>query len=147
MNGIARTHARLRRFALIIGVAVLLQVACVERTIRINTEPQGATVILNDQDVGKSPVRVPFTWYGDYDIIIRKEGHKTILTNHRLKAPWYQWPFIDLFSECLVPYTIRDDRELETFVLEPAVEPNKDELVERADEMRARTQAEIPSGF
>lgn len=113
--------------------------ACVERTVTINTQPPGATVLLNDQDVGKSPVRVPFTWYGDYDIIVRKEGHQTLKTNQRIDAPWYQYPVIDIFAECLVPFTIRDERTLETLVLEPAVMPNKDDLLHRADVMRART--------
>jgi len=109
---------------------------CIERTVTINTEPEGARVFLNDQEVGQSPVEVPFTWYGDYDIIIRLKGYETIKTNHRLHAPWYQWPGFDVFSECLVPFTIRDRHVLPTYVLKPSEAPPKEALLNAAAEMR-----------
>jgi hypothetical protein len=109
---------------------------CIERTVSINTEPTGATVILNDDEVGKSPVKVPFTWYGDYDIIIRKPGYKTLKTNHRLNAPWYQFPIIDIFAECLVPYTIHDDRVMPTFALDAETPTDRKTLLENASNLR-----------
>lgn len=115
---------------------------CVERTVSINTEPQGATVFLNDQEVGTSPVKVPFTWYGDYDIIVRKAGYETAQTNRRIEAPWYQWPIIDLFSECLMPFTIRDDRTLDTIVLDNRRPVQKEDLLRNADEMRTQAVGE-----
>lgn len=123
-------------------IAVLMAVSfaagCIERTLSINTEPEGATVILNDQEIGRSPVRQHFTWYGDYDIILRKDGYKTVQTHRNIRPPWYQYPLIDLVAEILVPFTIHDDRVLETFRLEPYEAPDPDQLIERADEMRAR---------
>ena len=116
----------------------LLAAGCIERTVSINTEPEGATVLLNDEEVGKSPVRVPFTWYGDYDIIIRKPGYQTIQTNHNIKTPWYELPGIDIFTECLMPFTVHDDRTLDTFVLQPARPIEKQALLQSADEMKGR---------
>ena len=118
-------------------LVLAMVVGCVERTVGINTEPQGATVILNDQEVGKSPVKVPFTWYGDYDIILRKKGYQTIQTHHRIRSPWYEYPLIDFFSETMMPFTIHDDRVLETFVLHDFQRPAKEALLERADQLRA----------
>ena len=126
-----------RRFAFPAAVFLLSAAGCVERTVSINTEPAGATIVLNDQEVGKSPVKVPFTWYGDYDIVIRKHGYQTIQTHHRLKTPWYEYPFIDLISETLIPVTVHDDRVLETFTLQPFEPPSKEALLERADALRA----------
>lgn len=114
---------------------------CIERTVSINSEPEGATVVLNDQEVGQTPVKVPFTWYGDYDIIIRKSGYQTIQTNKRLDTPWYEIPGIDLFTECLVPFTVHDDRYLDTFVMEPAQRPTKEALLQNAAEMKERALA------
>lgn len=111
---------------------------CVERTVTINTEPAGATVILNDQEVGQSPVKVPFTWYGDYDIILRKSGYETIQTNKKLKAPWYQTPFIDVFAECLVPFTIYDERDFGTFAMSPIAPVPQDQLLQNAAELKQR---------
>lgn len=141
MHGfVSRTAERniARRIAFSVSaVFLLIAASCVERTVSINTEPEGATIILNDQEVGKSPVKVPFTWYGDYDIVIRKHGYQTIETHHRLRTPWYQYPIIDLFAETLIPFTVHDDRVLETFALQAYKPPSKEALLERADELRA----------
>jgi hypothetical protein len=127
---------RLGAISFCLGVA-----GCIERTVSIDTEPRGATVFLNDEEVGQSPARVPFTWYGDYDIVIRKPGYETIQTHHNLKTPWYELPGIDLITECLIPFTVHDDRVLETFVLTPSVAVNKDTLLESAEELRSRAGA------
>jgi len=126
------------------GMAVVcaaLAVGCIERTVSINTEPQGATVFLNDEEVGKTPLKVPFTWYGDYDIVIRKPGYQTIRTNHNIRTPWYETPGIDVFTECLIPITVHDDHVLETYTLLPQQPPERDELLKSADEARAEALA------
>lgn len=127
----------------IIPYLLLLAAGCIERTVSINTEPEGATVMLNDEEVGKSPVRVPFTWYGDYDIIIRKPGYQTIKTNHNIKTPWYELPGIDLFTECLMPFTVHDDRTLDTYVLQPSKPVEKQALLQSADEMKGRAVSPV----
>jgi len=126
---------------LVIAAGVLPVGGCIERTVTVNTEPQGATVFLNDQEVGQSPVTVPFTWYGDYDVIVRKNGYKTLRTNHRLHAPWCQLPGIDLFSECLIPFTVRDRQVMPTFMLEEQSFPTRDDLLLNAEEMEQATNA------
>src|SRR5205809_7433298 len=84
---------------------------CVERTMKITTNPPGARVFLNDEEIGVSPVKTAFLWYGDYDIVIRKAGYKTLRTNYRIDPPWHQIPPIDLFTECFLPGTIKDEHE------------------------------------
>jgi len=113
-------------------------VSCVRRIVIINTAPQGARVTLNDEEIGTSPVSVDFTWYGDYDVILHKDGHETLHTHHKLLAPWYQIPPIDFIAEALVPFTIHDRREM-FFTLEPAKEINREQLLENATEFRERT--------
>lgn len=57
-------------------VALLLLLpltACVERTISITSTPSGALVHLNDQEVGRTPLTVPFTYYGVYDVRLEHE--------------------------------------------------------------------------
>ena len=129
----SRTTASLVGWILLIGVT-----GCIERTVTIETEPQGATVFLNDEEVGRSPVRVPFTWYGDYDIVIRKQGYETIQTNDQIRTPWYELPGIDLFTECFIPFTVHDNRVLETFVMSPSAAVEKEALLESAEELRSR---------
>jgi hypothetical protein len=119
-------------------VVLLLPAACVERTARIRTDPAGALVTVNDEEVGVSPVKFSFLWYGDYDIIVRKPGYQTLKTHYRLDPPWYQWPPIDLVAETLVPTMIRDEHELPTFTLQAAGAPAAEEVVGRATELRDR---------
>ena len=120
-------------------IAVFVAAAgCVRRTVTINTDPQEARVILNDEEVGTSPVSVDFTWYGDYDVTIRKEGYETLHTHHRLDAPWYQLPVIDFFAEALVPFTVHDRQEM-YFSLAEAKPIDRDQLVKDAVEFRDRS--------
>jgi hypothetical protein len=142
-DGFGLTSARsVHRGVAVVILALASATGCIERTVSINTEPQGATVFLNDEEVGQTPIRVPFTWYGDYDIIIRKDGFETVQTHHRIHTPWYQYPFIDIVSECFVPFTIHDDHVVDTFALQKYEAPVKDELLYRSGEMRARALLE-----
>ena len=49
---------------------------CVERQLTINTNPEGALVVLNDEEIGLSPVTVNFNWYGDYCVRITRKAMK-----------------------------------------------------------------------
>jgi hypothetical protein len=117
-------------------LAGLFATGCVERTARIQTDPPGAFVIVNDEEVGVSPVKFSFLWYGDYDIMVRKPGYQTLKTHHQINAPWYEWPPIDLVAETMIPVMIRDEHVLPTFTLEPAETPTAEELVKQATELR-----------
>ena len=118
-------------------ISLLAPGGCVRRTIRITTEPPNALVFLNDQEIGRSEVSTDFLWYGDYDVIIRKEGHETLHTNWEIKPPWYQIIPLDFFAEVLWPGQIHDVRERH-FVLQPQELPTTEELIERAEETRSR---------
>lgn len=125
---------------LVASILVLVGLAgagCVRRTVTIKSDPQGAATMLNDQLVGTTPVTVDFTWYGDYDIILRKDGYETLRTHHRIPSPWYQLPGLDFVSEVLVPWTIHDQHEV-SFALAPEQPMNKDELMNKAQDLRER---------
>jgi len=120
------------------GLAVgLAAPGCVRRTVTINTDPQGARVVLNDEEVGTSPVSVDFVWYGDYDVILRKEGYETVHAHHKLTPPWYQVPPIDFFAEVLCPLKLHDQQQM-SFGLEPAQPIDRAQLLEHAKEVRDR---------
>ncbi len=122
---------------LLLAAGVTLS-GCVERTIRITSNPPGARVFLNDEEIGVTPVKTTFLWYGDYDVILRKDGYQTLKTHHRISPPWYEVPPLDFVSECLVANTIHDDHEFPTFELTPADTPDVDAIVERAVQLRGR---------
>jgi hypothetical protein len=126
-------------------VFALLLVAlggCVERVMKIETDPQGALITVNDEEVGVSPVKFSFLWYGDYDIIARKSGYRTLKTHYRVNPPWYQYPPIDLVAETLLPVTIRDEHVVPVLQLEPAEAPTVEEVIRRAGELRRQALSE-----
>jgi len=112
----------------------LLLVGCVERKLTINTEPQGALVVLNDEEIGISPVTTSFEWYGDYNVRISKEGYQTLNTHRELKAPWYDYFPFDFFA-MLNPKRTVDSYEW-TFELAPQKQPTSEELIEKAEKLK-----------
>ena len=120
---------------IVLAAAVWLG-GCVERELRITSEPDGVLVFISDVEVGRTPVTVPFTWYGDYDIILRREGYKTINTHANLSPPIYEIPPFDLLS-AVAPWTYHDRRYLH-YQLSKLVLPSDEELVKRAQMMRQR---------
>jgi hypothetical protein len=99
-------------------------------------------ITVNDEEVGVSPVKFSFLWYGDYDIIARKGGYKTLKTHYRVNAPWYQYPPIDLVAETLLPITIRDEHVVPMLKLEAAEAPTVEEVIRRAGELRRQALSE-----
>mgnify|MGYP001562669151 CR=1 FL=1 len=119
--------------------AAALLAGCVERRLTINTTPQDALIVLNDEEIGQSPVTVPFNWYGDYNVRISKEGYETLKTHRRLKSPWYdKFPW-DFFAQIVNPRRIVDSYEW-TFELATKEQPNREELIQRAGQLKERLQ-------
>jgi hypothetical protein len=117
------------------SVTILLLVAsgCVQRTLTVQTDPPGALVSLNDQEIGRTPVTRNFTWYGVYDVEVRMAGYQSIKTTSPVIAPWWQWIPMDFFAEFL-PLT--DHHDL-MFTLHPPDEQSNesDLLVRRAEQL------------
>jgi len=117
--------------------ASLLLGGCVERRLTINTEPQGALVILNDEEIGESPVTVNFNWYGDYWVRISKQGYETLDTHLELKGPWYDhFPF-DFFAQIATPERIVYSYEW-TFELSPKRPISPEELLQEAEKLKGQ---------
>jgi hypothetical protein len=126
---------RLVTLAAPLVMAVLFLSGCVERMLTISTEPAGAIVVLNDEEIGVSPVTVSFEWYGDYDVRISKEGYETLRTHRKLKAPWYDVIGFDFLVQVLSPERIVDSYEW-TFELAPRQQVKHEQLMQDAEELR-----------
>jgi len=118
--------------------ATLLLAGCVERQLTIKTEPQGALVFLNDEEIGTSPVMVSFEWYGDYNVRISKEGYETLNTHRKLKAPWYdKFPY-DFFAMLSPKRTV--DSYQWTFELTPRKGISREELMQNAEVLKKQIE-------
>lgn len=107
----------------------LLAGGCVQRTIEITSEPTGAQVYLNDVEVGRTPLEVGFTYFGTYDVRLRKAGYEPLTTNAKTDAPMHEWPGFDMVAMAW-PDTKRTVIRWH-FEMEPSI-VDEDELLERA---------------
>lgn len=107
----------------------------------VTSEPSGALVYMNDREIGRTPLRTDFTWYGTYDVQVRADGHETLRTQTRVIAPWWQWPPFDLFAE-LLPWRARDTRRIH-YLLDPSApaEDDAQALIERGTALRGRLES------
>ena len=123
---------------------------CVRRRMTVHSNPSGAAVYVDDQQVGTTPVSTDFTYYGTRKIQLIKDGYETLTVQQQFHAPWYQWPPLDFFSENLSPWKHRDDHLL-NFQLEPQQIPTGEELLDRAQELRDTSSrgyaVAVPSQF
>jgi len=105
----------MRRLALFLSAFLLC--GCAQRTVDITSEPSGALIYLNGEEVGRTPLRYDFTWYSDYDVILRKEGYETLKTNRKMDAPLLFIPPLDLVGEL---FGAKDHRHW-NFTMQPAI--------------------------
>ena len=106
---------------------------CVERTISITSNPHGALVYLNDEEVGRTPVTVPHLFYGVYDVRLTLEDHRPLWTEQEAKAPWWEFPGPDLIAEMIPGAKVEQNWH---FDLEAVGEVDLDGLAKRARETK-----------
>ena len=121
-------------FMVMIFAASLALSGCVERMLTINSEPQGAVVVLNDEEIGVSPVTVSFNWYGDYSVRLSKDGYETLNTHRELKAPLHDYFPFDLFAQIYPARTV-DSYEW-IFELQKQQIPQREDLLKEAKKLK-----------
>lgn len=99
--GQRQTPARIAWRSLPLMLLLMLPVGCIQRTLTINSAPQGALVYLNGEEAGRTPFTHNFTWYGTYDVTLQKDGYTPIKTQAKVIAPWWQWVPLDFFTSML----------------------------------------------
>jgi hypothetical protein len=142
MNFYSRSLETMRRSALFLFLGVTLT-GCARQTLTVTSEPAGAVVYLNDVEFGRTPVSRPFTWYGTYDVQLRREGYQALDTRGTVIAPWWNWVPIDLVA-ALFPL---HDRQRLHYTLTPATtQPGDDlRLAERARQLATELPATQPA--
>ncbi len=109
---------------------------CAERRLIITSEPAGATVWVNDTELGRTPVSASFLHYGTYDVRLRLEGYEPVVTSARAETPFYEFVGPDLITEAIPTGVVTEIRW--NFNLVPAFEKSQDretferELIQRA---------------
>jgi hypothetical protein len=129
---------------LVVGAICCLSAGCVERELSIASDPPGALLYLNDVEVGRTPIKVPFEWYGTYDVRLQVDApatqpghpalHYYLHTARAAKAPWYEYIGPDLLAE-LSPFKFKDVKYW-AFAMEPQPNPSDQQMIESARELR-----------
>ena len=123
------------RYAVLV-MLLMLSVGCVERRLVISSEPAGALVFLNDQEVGRTPLEVPFTWYGTYSVRLEREGYQTLETEQLAERPWWEAPGPDLFAEAVPDKRVEIAWHLKMQESVPAVDVEPDRVLDFAKQLR-----------
>lgn len=133
------THrGRMRLGPVCAAAACALLSGCLERTVTITSEPPGAVVWMNDTEVGRTPLKTGFTYFGEYDVRVRKEGYEPISTHRTAKAPIAEAAPVDLFTTAW-PGRVKTDITWH-FDLTPFQPAGEQELIERARELQAQVK-------
>lgn len=106
------------RVLLVVLLAALpfLAACSTRRTLRIESDPPGATVWVNgERQAGTTPVDVPFVHYQTFEIRIEKEGHLPFSGAVPVRGGIDGYPVVDLPSEL----SVRHRGFTRRFTLEP----------------------------
>jgi hypothetical protein len=126
------------------------QGGCVTRRLTIISDPPGATVFIDNDEVGVTPCSVSYIYYGTRQITLVKDGYETRTLLQEMPAPWYEYFPIELVTENFIPWELRDERTVEYTLLPQALTPVS-QLLGRGEELRQgvqnqRLQAPLPAG-
>jgi hypothetical protein len=102
----------LERLFLPLLLALPVASCAARRFIALTSEPTGATVQIDGQVVGSTPVEVPFEHYGVRQVTMTSPGYATWTRNVRVKSPWYGRFPMDVVSEILLPFGWKDRHEV-----------------------------------
>jgi len=132
---------RFQRCSVLLAVMAMAlgAMGCVQRTISVTSDPPGALVYLNDEEVGRTPLSVPFTYYGHYNVRLEQDGYQPLAEVRKAKAPWWEAPGPDLLAE-MIPNNRVEIGWHFNMQLMPAV--HSDRVVDRASQMRALLRKE-----
>jgi hypothetical protein len=125
-----------RRKVYLFSLALLTLGGCVDRIMTINSDPDGALIYLNDQEIGRTPLTHDFQQYGVYQLEVRKEGYVTVKGTQVTEEPWWQLIPLDLVTE-LLPFHFKDIRNYHYTMAEASTQPADPRvMLERAGQMR-----------
>jgi len=116
----------------------------------VRTDPPGCSIYVNGVELQEqvedealaatSVLEVPFTYYGTFDVTVRKGKHFAHRELVPVRPPWYQVFPLDLFSEVFIPWTLRDahtvDIQLQRVPEDSDSEVYREEMKTRSEELQ-----------
>ncbi len=138
-RGRCRGPAAARAALLAALIICASQAGCVTRRLTIISDPPGASVYVDNEEVGVTPCSVSYIYYGTRQVTLVKDGYETRTLLQELPAPWYEYFPIEFVTENFIPWELRDERTVEYKLLPQALTPAS-QLLGRGEELRQGVQ-------
>lgn len=114
----------------------LLSTGCVHRRLTINSNPAGALVRIDGQDIGYTPASIDYTWYGTREVQLLKDGYESQTQLVDISPPWYQRFPLDFISDNFLGTHVRDHRGY-SFQMQPKQPDVSQDVIERGRSLRS----------
>lgn len=148
-SGVAAEGAIRRWIILVVlGLLALSSSGCMHRRMMIRSDPPGAAVLVDGEEVGFTPMALDFTYYGTREITLVKDGYRTLNVFQKVRTPWYQVFPLDFVTDNFALTKINDRRDF-SYRMEPEVLVPTPELLDRANQLRSnalQTEMVVPTG-
>jgi len=126
--------------ALAAAALLLTSSGCVRRRLTVRTNPPGAQVFIDDQEIGTTPCSAAFVYYGTRKITLMKDGYRTETIFQKIQPPWYELPGLDFLVENVYPLEHRDERIVDVQLVPQELLPQQ-KLIGRAQSLRDNARA------
>ena len=120
----------------------------VQRRLTVRSDPPGALVQVDGEQLGTTPRSVDFTYYGTYEIQLSKPadefsefGYDTLTLQQPVKPPLYQiFPF-EFFADNFLPFRVTNRHDF-VYRMQPRERRLDEEapLLDRAQGFRSQAQ-------
>lgn len=132
-SGLLRARNVVSVLALLLAMSAS---GCMHRRLTVRSDPPGAAVLIDGEEVGFTPVSIDYTYYGTREITLVKDGYRTRTLMQKIPTPWYQWFPLEFVTDNFALTSIRDKREV-LYTLEPDQLPPTSEVLDRANSLRS----------
>ena len=97
---------------LFLSILMLLLPGCIHRRVTIHSDPPGALAKVDGKVIGYTPASFDYTWYGEREIELLRDGYETQKRLIKFDSPWYQWLPWEFLSDNFAGTHIQDYRQV-----------------------------------
>lgn len=115
----------------------LLSAGCVDRRFVVTTNVPGASVAVDGEQLGPTPVDANWVYAGKREVRATAPGYEPLNQLVTFEPKWWDYPGLDLFAEVIWPFRIEDVRRVH-LDLQPAVQRSPEEIQTAAEALKAR---------
>ena len=111
----------------------------VHRRLTVTSDPPGALVLVDGEELGFTPASMSFDYYGTRRITLIKDGYERETFLAPVEPPLYQVPPFDFLSDNFLPRTVTDRQVVGRRLRPRVIEPTGD-VLDRARQLRGASQ-------